>query len=222
MSEDPIGFGDGPNVYVYVGSDPINFRDPTGLTAETPLSTLSISTSNPGFNGPTINELIFGGLASTPSLSSFDTSPGSSINSASLINSNISTLDSFSQSGFDAGRQFVNNLGEGLFANPTFTGGRETDALLAPIKIAAGVPRGVKDVFDVVGPSLLNTASNLYNDFSGTVGSGVQNVGNSLQTAKDTFVQFTAGNFFAEGRADNSATVNNGIVAVQNKECYAV
>jgi len=81
MSEDPIGFGDGPNIYVYVGSDPINFTDPTGLTAETPLSTLSISTSNPGFNGPTINELIFGGLASTPvsiptipSLSSIDTS----------------------------------------------------------------------------------------------------------------------------------------------------
>jgi len=31
ISEDPIGFAAGPNVYSYNSDDPINFTDPTGL-----------------------------------------------------------------------------------------------------------------------------------------------------------------------------------------------
>ncbi|MGE5113324.1 MAG: RHS repeat-associated core domain-containing protein [Acidobacteriaceae bacterium] len=32
LSDDPLGFGaDGPNFYSYVGNDPVNYDDPTGL-----------------------------------------------------------------------------------------------------------------------------------------------------------------------------------------------
>jgi RHS repeat-associated protein len=38
VSEDPIGFGDGPNVYSYVRSSPLNLRDPFGLSASSAAS----------------------------------------------------------------------------------------------------------------------------------------------------------------------------------------
>ncbi|HWZ44714.1 MAG TPA: RHS repeat-associated core domain-containing protein [Candidatus Saccharimonadales bacterium] len=38
LSEDPIGFEDGINVYSYAGNNPVNFSDPSGLCSRTPCS----------------------------------------------------------------------------------------------------------------------------------------------------------------------------------------
>src|SRR5260370_39899974 len=67
ISQDPSGLGPDANAYRYVGNDPIDLTDPTGLSAQQ-VFTLSSSTSllNPivGFSGSYL-----GSVAEGPSLS---------------------------------------------------------------------------------------------------------------------------------------------------------
>ncbi|PHR01351.1 MAG: hypothetical protein COB29_14745, partial [Sulfitobacter sp.] len=77
LSPDPIGYGDGMNVYAYVGNDPINFVDPSGLFAESAMNVGS-QTWNFAKNNPmdTLHSALDGaglapGVGIIPDLASF-------------------------------------------------------------------------------------------------------------------------------------------------------
>ena len=95
LGEDPTGFADGPNSYLYAGNDPVNFYDPTGLCNEfSPLSNVYDSIYTPINTGLTTEQVL--GLNSYSS--SYNNPLDLDLSISSIVNAPASDMTLISQS----------------------------------------------------------------------------------------------------------------------------
>lgn len=173
ISEDPLGFADGPNPYAYAANNPVNYRDPSGLYFEDPYS------SDIGF----FTDSFFGGSGSFWNDSYYNT-----IDFGFNNQSFYSSPHSFT-GGYDVG--YLSDYGfnfDAAFGTPDpyrYATAFEAASVFAGSTVS-GLARGASNSVSGLWNTISQGASFAYNDPLGALGSistGIQTAGNAVSEA---------------------------------------